>query len=261
MKMKIMKRIKYLLVSALMLATTSCGELYEMFISGELQISSLNSVALSHHEIDLLVGDTIVFELDIDPDTFMLQQPTCRWTLSDPTTKVVSMIGKRLIAREEGEVMVRLEATPPGLSPDDLPADSVMRDSCWVTVARREKVDLEQYPYEMLIIGQLQVDGEVVTDADMVAGLQAVVGSEVRGEGVLRSAFGIPYVELMIRGGEYGEKGIIEFYDKENLHRVVFIEFEFDGDTYGTLSDPIIFNIVTTNDAPLWRLETSSKVH
>ena len=238
-----------------MLATTSCGELYEMFISGELKMAALNSVSLSHRNIDLMVGDTILFELSIDPDTFMLQQPTCRWTLSDPTTKVVSMIGKRLIAREQGEVMVRLEATPPGLSPDDVHPDSVMRDSCWVTVARREKVDLEQYPYEMLIIGQLQIDGEVVTDSALVAGLQAVVGSEVRGEGVPRTAFGIPYVELMIHGREYGEKGTIELYDKENLHRVVFTEFEFDGDTYGTLSDPIIFNIVTTNDAPLWRVE------
>lgn len=245
----------------MMLTMTSCAELFETFISGELQLAALNDVQLSHHKIDLLVGDTIVFKLAIDPDTFNVQQPTCRWTLSDPETEAVSMIGKRLIARNPGEVEVFLEAVPPGLSIDDVPVDSVMRDSCEVTVARREKVDLEQYPYEMLIIGQLQVDGEVVTDADMVSGLQAVIGTEVRGEGVLRSAFGIPYVELMIRGGEYGEKGTIEFYDKENLHRVVFTEFEFDGDTYGTLSDPIIFNIVTTNDAPLWRLETSSKVH
>lgn len=261
MKMKIMKRIKYLLVSALMLTMTSCAELFETFISGELQLAALNDVQLSHHKIDLLVGDTIMFKLAIDPDTFNVQQPTCRWTLSDPETEAVSMIGKRLIARNPGEVEVFLEAVPPGLSIDDVPVDSVMRDSCEVTVARRVKPNYLDFPNEMIIIARLERDGVPVTDSATVSKLQAVIDDEVRGHGILRKAFGVHYVELIIYGDELGEQGLIEYFDHDNLQRYTFTEFEFDGNTHGTLSDPIVFNIVTTNDAPLWRLETSSKVH
>jgi hypothetical protein len=79
-----MKKLKYLLLSTMMLTMTSCAELFETFISGELQLAALNDVQLSHHKIDLLVGDTILFKLALDTDTFNVQQPTCRWTLSDP---------------------------------------------------------------------------------------------------------------------------------------------------------------------------------
>jgi hypothetical protein len=261
MKMKIMKRIKYLLLSTMMLTMTSCAELFETFISGELQLAALNDVQLSHHKIDLLVGDTILFKLALDPDTFNVQQPTCRWTLSDPETEAVSMIGKRLIARNPGEVEVFLEAVPPGLSIDDVPVDSVMRDSCEVTVARRVKTNYLDFPHEMIIIARLERDGVAVTDSATVSKLQAVIDDEVRGHGIVRKAFGVHYVELIIYGDELGEQGLIEYLDHDNLQRYPFTEFEFDGNTHGTLSDPIVFNIVTTNDAPLWRLETSSKVH
>jgi hypothetical protein len=245
----------------MMLTMTSCAELFETFISGELQLAALNDVQLSHHKIDLLVGDTILFKLALDPDTFNVQQPTCRWTLSDPETEAVSMIGKRLIARNPGEVEVFLEAVPPGLSIDDVPVDSVMRDSCEVTVARRVKTNYLDFPNEMIIIARLERDGVPVTDSATVSKLQAVIDDEVRGHGIVRKAFGMHYVELIIYGDELGEQGLIEYLDHDNLQRYTFTEFEFDGNTHGTLSDPIVFNIVTTNDAPLWRLETSSKVH
>jgi hypothetical protein len=245
----------------MMLTMTSCAELFETFISGELQLAALNDVQLSHHKIDLLVGDTILFKLALDPDTFNVQQPTCRWTLSDPETEAVSMIGKRLIARNPGEVEVFLEAVPPGLSIDDVPVDSVMRDSCEVTVARRVKTNYLDFPNEMIIIARLERDGVPVTDSATVSKLQAVIDDEVRGHGIVRKAFGVHYVELIIYGDELGEQGLIEYLDHDNLQRYTFTEFEFDGNTHGTLSDPIVFNIVTTNDAPLWRLETSSKVH
>jgi hypothetical protein len=245
----------------MMLTMTSCAELFETFISGELQLAALNDVQLSHHKIDLLVGDTILFKLALDPDTFNVQQPTCRWTLSDPDAEAVSMIGKRLIARNPGEVEVFLEAVPPGLSIDDVPVDSVMRDSCEVTVARRVKTNYLDFPNEMIIIARLERDGVPVTDSATVSKLQAVIDDEVRGHGIVRKAFGVHYVELIIYGDELGEQGLIEYLDHDNLQRYTFTEFEFDGNTHGTLSDPIVFNIVTTNDAPLWRLETSSKVH
>jgi hypothetical protein len=256
-----MKKLKYLLLSTMMLTMTSCAELFETFISGELQLAALNDVQLSHHKIDLLVGDTIMFKLALDPDTFNVQQPTCRWTLSDPETEAVSMIGKRLIARNPGEVEVFLEAVPPGLSIDDVPVDSVMRDSCEVTVARRVKTNYLDFPNEMIIIARLERDGVPVTDSATVSKLQAVIDDEVRGHGIVRKAFGVHYVELVIYGDELGKQGLIEYFDRDNLQRYPFTEFEFDGNTHGTLSDPIVFNIVTTNDAPLWRLETSSKVH
>ena len=239
----------------MMLTMTSCAELFETFISGELQLAALNDVQLSHHKIDLLVGDTILFKLAIDPDTFNVQQPTCRWTLSDPETEAVSMIGKRLIARNPGEVEVFLEAVPPGLSIDDVPVDSVMRDSCEVTVARRVKTNYLDFPNEMIIIARLERDGVPVTDSATVSKLQAVIDDEVRGHGIVRKAFGVHYVELVIYGDELGEQGLIEYLDHDNLQRYPFTEFEFDGNTHGTLSDPIVFNIVTTNDAPLWRVE------
>ena len=186
-----MKKLKYLLLGTMMLTMTSCAELFETFISGELQLAALNDVQLSHHKIDLLVGDTIMFKLALDPDTFNVQQPTCRWTLSDPETEAVSMIGKRLIARNPGEVEVFLEAVPPGLSIDDVPVDSVMRDSCEVTVARRVKTNYLDFPYEMIIIARLERNGVTVTDSATVSKLQAVIDDEVRvaGQGLHEKLF------------------------------------------------------------------------
>lgn len=250
-----MKKLKYLLLSTMMLTMTSCAELFETFISGELQLAALNDVQLSHHKIDLLVGDTIVFKLAIDPDTFNVQQPTCRWTLSDPETEAVSMIGKRLIARNPGEVEVFLEAVPPGLSIDDVPVDSVMRDSCEVTVARRVKTNYLDFPHEMIIIARLERDGMPVTDSATVSKLQAVIDDEVRGHGIVRKAFGVHYVELVIYGDELGKQGIIEYLDHDNLQRYTFTEFEFDGNTHGTLSDPIVFNIKSALHEALWQVK------
>ena len=250
-----MKKLKYLLLSTMMLTMTSCAELFETFISGELQLAALNDVQLSHHKIDLLVGDTILFKLALDPDTFNVQQPTCRWTLSDPETEAVSMIGKRLIARNPGEVEVFLEAVPPGLSIDDVPVDSVMRDSCEVTVARRVKTNYLDFPNEMIIIARLERDGVAVTDSATVSKLQAVIDDEVRGHGIVRKAFGVHYVELVIYGDELGKQGLIEYFDRDNLQRYPFTEFEFDGNTHGTLSDPIVFNLKSALHEALWQVK------
>ena len=250
-----MKKLKYLLLSTAMLTMTSCAGLYEYIVSGELQLAALNDVQLSHHKIDLLVGDTIMFKLDIDPDTFNVEQPTCRWTLSDPETEAVSMIGKRLFARNPGEVEVFLEAVPPGLNIDDVPVDSVMRDSCEVTVARRVKTNYLDFPHEMIIIARLERDGVAVTDSATVSKLQAVIDDEVRGHGIARKAFGVHYVELVIYGNELGKQGLIEYFDRDNLQRYPFTEFEFDGNTHGTLSDPIVFRINEAEDNAEFAIE------
>ena len=85
--------------------------------------------------------------------------------------------------------------------------------------------------------------------------LQAVIDDEVRGHGIVRKAFGVHYVELVIYGDELGKQGLIEYFDRDNLQRYPFTEFEFDGNTYGTLSDPIVFRINEAEDNAAFAIE------
>lgn len=96
-----MKKLKYLFLCAAMLMMTSCAEMFETIVQfiEELESVSITDVRLSHRQADMLVGDSLIFSVTLNPDT---AEVSYKWTLSDPETQVVRMIGKRLYARQRG---------------------------------------------------------------------------------------------------------------------------------------------------------------
>ena len=249
-----MKKLKYLFLSAAMLTMTSCAEFFEFVEMAERSVlNPLYSVTISPNRADLLIGDSLVFQPTVLPDTV---EPTYRWYLSDAESTVVTLIGKRMYARNEGEVTVYVEALPPGTLPGDIPADSVVIDSCEITVSRRTEMPPYEFPYETIVIATLEMADTMVTDPVVASRLTALVDGEVRGRAEVRSAYGIPYLELRIGGRRsHGEQITIDYYDRDRLRRHVFATFTFDGETHGTLSNPVIFRVVEPEDIGEYAIE------
>lgn len=241
---QIMKKLKYLLVGGMILAMASClplEDLGELIIRDKLESYPITGFRLSHRQADMLVGDSLYFATATTPDSV---EVTYKWTLSDPETKVVRMIGRRLYAREKGEVKVYVKAFPVGQSEGDIHPDSILQDSCLVSVIHREEVAPNEFPYEMVVIANLEIADTIVTDSVQASRLVAVVGDEIRGRAVLREAYGIPYLEIRIGSkSTYGEKITFEYFDHTHFLRHTFPEITFDGESHGTLSDPVIFRI------------------
>lgn len=234
---------------------TSCEELFEMGIvlTDKLESYPITGFRLSHRQADMLVGDSLYFATTTTPDS---AEVTYKWVLSDPDTKVVRMIGRRLYARQMGEVKVYVKAFPVGQSEGDIHPDSILQDSCLVSVIERIEVPLNEFPYEMVVIANLEIADTIVTDSVQASRLVAVVGKEVRGRAVLREAYGIPYLEMRIGSkGTYGEKIAFEYFDHTCFIRHEFPEITFDGESHGTLSNPVIFCIQQSQNTKKWDIE------
>ena len=237
-----MEKSRSLILCIVLMTLTSCAEFFEFIeIAERTVLNPLYNVELSPNRVDLLVGDSVIFNTEVLPDT---AEATYRWFLSDAKTSVVSIIGKRLYARNEGSVTVYVEALPLGMTSDDVPADSMVIDSCMVTVSRRIEIPSFEFPYETIVIAALELADTLVTDPVEAARLTALVDGEVRGHAEVRNAFGIDYLELRIGSRKsYGEEVTIDYYNRELRRRYVFTTFILDGETHGTLSDPIVFKV------------------
>ena len=217
----------------------------KIVLTDKLESYPITGFRLSHRQADMLVGDSLYFTTATTPDS---AEVTYKWILSDPETRVVRMIGRRLYAREMGEVKVYVKAFPVGQSEGDIHPDSVLQDSCLVNVVERIEVPLNEFPYEMVVIANLEIADTIVTDSVQASRLVAVVDKEVRGRAVLRRAYGIPYLEMRIGSrGTYGERIAFEYYDNIHYLRHTFPEITFDGESHGTLSAPVVFRIEEPN--------------
>ena len=214
-------------------------------LTDKLESYPITGFRLSHRQADMLVGDSLYFTTATTPDS---AEVTYKWILSDPETRVVRMIGRRLYAREMGEVKVYVKAFPVGQSEGDIHPDSVLQDSCLVDVVERIEVPLNEFPYEMVVIANLEIADTIVTDSVQASRLVAVVDKEVRGRAVLRRAYGIPYLEMRIGSRRtYGERITFEYFDNIHYLRHTFPEITFDGESHGTLSAPVVFRIEEPN--------------
>ena len=250
-----MKKLKYLFLCAAMLTMTSCAEMFETIVQfiEELESASITDVRLSRRQADMLVGDSLIFSVTLDPDT---AEVSYKWTLSDPETQVVRMIGKRLYARQRGQVTVYVEALPIGMGSADIHPDSIMSDSCIIHVMEYNEVSSREFPYEMIFIANLEVADTLVTDSVQASRLVAIVDGEVRGRAVMRTAYGIPYLEIRIGSKTaYGEQISFEYYDHSHYLRHEFPAVTFDGETHGTLSDPVIFRVNEPADIKAYAIE------
>lgn len=250
-----MKKLKYLFLCAAMLTMTSCAEMFETIVQfiEELESVSITDVRLSRRQADMLVGDSLIFSVTLDPDT---AEVSYKWTLSDPETQVVRMIGKRLYARQKGQVTVYVEALPIGMGSADIHPDSIMSDSCIIHVMEYNEVSSREFPYEMIFIANLEVADTLVTDSVQASRLVAVMDGEVRGRAVMRTAYGIPYLEMRIGCKTmYGEQISFEYYDHSHYLRHEFPAVTFDGETHGTLSDPVIFRVNEPADIKAYAID------
>lgn len=245
------------MAGAIILVATSCAEMFETLVEfiDELESTPITSVRLSRRQADMLVGDSMIFTVSLDPDT---AEVSYKWTLSDPETQVVRMIGRRLYAREKGQVMVYVQALPIGMGSGDLHPDSIQTDSCMVNVLERTEASPNAYPYEMIFIANLEVADTIVTDPVQASRLVAVVGNEVRGRAVMRKAYGIPYLEIRIGSPKpYGEKISFEYFDHSHYLRHEFPAVTFDGESHGTLSDPVIFRVNEPESIREYRIDNA----
>ena len=225
----------------------------KIVLTDKLESYPITGFRLSHRQADMLVGDSLYFTTATTPDS---AEVTYKWILSDPETQVVRMIGRRLYARAKGEVEVYVKAFPVGQSESDIHPDSILQDSCMVTVVERIEVPHNEFPYEMVVIANLEIADTLVTDSVQASRLVAIVDGEVRGRAVMRTAYGIPYLEMRIGSKTmYGDQISFEYYDHSHYLRHEFPAVTFDGETHGTLSDPVIFRVNEPADIKAYAID------
>ena len=107
------------------------------------------------------------------------------------------------------------------------------------------EVSSREFPYEMIFIANLEVADTLVTDSVQASRLVAIADGEVRGRAVMRTAYGIPYLEIRIGSKTtYGEQISFEYYDHSHYLRHEFPAVTFDGETHRTALHGDLFNCV-----------------
>ena len=201
----------------------SCGE----FFNFETEQPTVDGLRMSHHEIDLIVGDSATFNVELSPDTI----PVSYYWLVKGDEDAIELAGRKVIAKKPGRALVVVEAQRIN---SDVEA---VYDSCYINVFDWKIVDYNEYLYETVLYCSLVIDG-VQKTADMGnTRLAAVVDGELRGLAVMRQAYGIPYLEMRIKATWPGETAYIECYAPDTYQHFVFDSLCLNGETYGTLSD------------------------
>ena len=219
-----MKQIVNIFLLFVALLFCSCGE----FFNFETEEPTVDGLRMSHHEVDLIVGDSITFSVEISPDTL----PVSYYWLVKGDEDAIELAGRKVNALKEGQALVLVQAQRVSNEAVD-----VVTDSCYVNVFEWREVDYNEYLYETVVYCSLVVDG-ITKTADMgTTWLAAVVDGELRGLAVMREMHGVPYLELRIRASWPGEVANIECYNPDTHQRFVIEELQLDGETHGTLSD------------------------
>lgn len=228
-----MKRIRNILIIMLMpILISSCGNMF-----GFEEYHSPSSIMISHSVIDIAVGDSILFDTKVIPDTLPVNY---LWSASGDTN-AIELVGRRLLAKQAGEVTVRVEVKNARSSSDSILND-VIADSCVVNVFEWSTSTTGEYLYETVVYASLELDGESFTQELGDAQLVAVVGDEVRGVAVERSVYveqlgkEVPYLEMRIQSSWPGETATLQCYHTSKYQRFVFHDIQLHGGTYGTLS-------------------------
>jgi hypothetical protein len=195
----------------------------------ETELPKPDGLYLSHHEIDLHVGDTITFGTELVPDTV---RASYYWLVKGDE-EAVELAGRKLRAMKPGRALVVVQAQT--LNMDG--TENVVADSCYVNVFEWQECDPREFLYETVLYSSLTVDGVQMTDSLGRTRLVAVVDGEVRADAEMRQENGIPYLQMRIKGSWPGEEATIECYVPEMYERFVFESLQLDGETHGTLSD------------------------
>ena len=220
-----MKLIRNIWLLLMVLLTSSCGELFNLNVN---DAAPPDGIVLSHHDVDVLVGDSIFFEAKVYPDTSVVSY---RWAIIGDES-VGKLVGTWFYATAPGEIQVQAEAENIDLIDDTLYA---VKDMCNINVFDwTEGPDQSEYLYETIVYASLVIDDtNAIDDIEVVA----VVDGEVRTHAQMKEAYGINY--LLFRIGSYwpGEIATLECYHPQLHERFVFQEVKLNGGTYGRLSE------------------------
>ena len=230
-----MKLISKIFMLCAAVTVCSCGEMFNF----ETEQPKPDGLYLSHHEIDLHVGDTITFGTELIPDTVKVSY----YWLTKGDEEAVELSGRKLRAMKPGRALVVVQAQT--LNMDN--TENVVTDSCYVNVFEWQECEPGEFLYETVLYSSLVVDGMQMTDSLGNTRLVAVVDGEVRANAEMRREKGIPYLQMRINGAWPGEEASIECYVPELHERFVFESLQLDGETHGTLSDLKRYRAVSRN--------------
>lgn len=219
--MKQIGNIILLFVAALL---CSCGE----FFNFETEQPVTEGLRMSHHEVDLIVGDSITFSVELSPDTIPVSY---YWSVKGDED-AIELAGRKVNALRPGQALVVVEAQQ-----INNVLEEAVSDSCYVNVFEWRVVNSDEYLYETVLYCSLVVDGVTKTDNMGTTRLAAVVDGELRGMAVMREEHGVPYLEMRIKAAWPGEEAEIECYDPDTHQRFIIENLQLNGETYGTLSD------------------------
>jgi hypothetical protein len=233
-----MKRIRYIWLLMVLLMTSSCGELFEF---EELEGNSLSGVQLSYDAVDIMVGDSVFFQAEVQPAGAGVSYT---WSLKGDTS-LYDWEGYWLHAVRQGHVDVYVEAA----NVDSLGiSEAVVKDTCAVNIF--EWVDYE-YPddflYETVVYASLQVNGEEVKDSLGSIQVVAIADDRVRCHAKMDTAYGVSYLTFRIGSFWPGETARIQCYLPEQYKRFDLGEIVLDGSTKGTLSNLVKFECGINN--------------
>ena len=223
-----MKLIRNIWLLLMVLLTSSCGELFNLNVN---DANPPDGVVMSHHDIDIIVGDSVFFEAKTYPDTAVVSY---RWSQFGETNSG-RLVGTWLHAVAPGEFYVKVEAENIDLVND---TTFYVSDVCKVNVFDwTQGPDQSDYLYETVVYASLEIDDEDITDAIDSLQVVAVVKDEVRTQADMKDAYGVNYLQFRIGSYWPGEKATLECYHPELHQRFVFKEITLGGITYGSLSD------------------------
>ena len=223
-----MKLLRNILLLLTVLMTSSCGELFGLT---ENDADPPEGVVLSHHDIDVMVGDSVFFEAKIYPDTAVVSY---RWDLIGDS-QTGKLVGNWFHALGLGEMYLEVIAEN-----IDVVDDAVysVRDICKINVFNWTEIpDRNEFLYETIVYASLAIDDVDLTDSIDDLQVVAVVKNEIRARAEMQEAYGVPYLVFRIVSYWPGEKATIQCYDRTKCQRWEFQEITLDGRTYGRLSD------------------------
>lgn len=218
-----MKRIANMFLLFVTVLFCSCGE----FFNFGTEQPAVDGLRMSHHEVDLCVGDSVTFDIELSTDTV----PVSYYWLVKGDEDAIELAGRKVKALKQGKALVVVQAQRISNEAE------IISDSCYVNVFDWGNTISNEYLYETILYCSLVIDGVQMTDSLGGTRLVAVVDGEVRAEAEMREEHDIPYLRMRIKGNWPGEKASIECYVPNKYERFVFESLELDGGTYGTLSD------------------------
>lgn len=198
----------------------SCGDFWE---GGD--PSTARTMTLQRKMVNLMVGDRYKIPVLFTPDEVSNQ--AVWWQAYD--TDVATFENDSLVALSEGYTRIY------AMSVSDR-----LQDSCLVNVFPKIYLNPRNYPYDMVIYADVTIHGHQYTKADEDAYIiGAYVNNELRGIGKMREWQGKPYMEIRVWSPlpDFDVFRLRCYYRGQGHVELFPDEFNFDGETYGTLSD------------------------